>query len=89
MAKADRKTKRHNFEKEKKRADEKEGLFHLPLVKTNYQIIGLGVVLIIIGYIMMGLPDDPEAFLTKTLAPLILVVAYAVVIPFGIFYRKK
>ncbi|GAB4182449.1 MAG: hypothetical protein Kow00108_19340 [Calditrichia bacterium] len=75
----------------KKKVVESNGkkMFSLPLKRENYLILLAGVVLIAIGYILMGLPDDPDAFLTKSLSPLILVISYTVIIPIGILYRKK
>ena len=61
----------------------------LPLVKMNYIVLGLGVLALIIGYILMGIADDPDAFISRTLSPIILVVTYTVIIPIGIFYREK
>lgn len=64
-------------------------LFSFPLDKTNLMIIGLGAVIIAVAYVFMAMPDHPDDFMTLTLAPLLLVIAFAVVIPFGIMYRKK
>ena len=68
MAKAKEKTK----EKEKKQRQEVG--FKFPLTRTNFMIILLGVVILIIGYIFMAIPDDPNAFFSRTLAPIILVI---------------
>ncbi|MCK5076663.1 MAG: hypothetical protein KAR38_09815 [Calditrichia bacterium] len=82
MAKVSRKNTAENIEREKK------GLT-LPLEKFNYLVLGVGVIALIIGYILMGSADHPDAFISKTLSPLILVFTYTVVIPVGIFYRSK
>ena len=66
-----------------------KGHLRFPLTKTNFMIIGFGVLLLIIGYIFMAIPDNPDAFLTRTLSPIILVFAYLIVIPIGLFYREK
>ena len=55
----------------------------------NYIVLGLGVIALIIGYILMGIANDPDAFISRTLSPIILVVTYTVIIPIGIFYREK
>jgi hypothetical protein len=78
--------------KEKKQDRKKEKTrekFQFPLTKTNFMIIGLGVLILIIGYICMAVPDDPDAFMTRTLAPILLVFAYLIIIPIGLFYRDK
>ena len=83
MAKVKEKTK----EKEKKQ--HQEAGFKFPLTRINFMIILLGVIILIIGYIFMAIPDNPDAFLTRTLAPIILVIGYLIVIPIGLFYREK
>ena len=56
--------------------------------KINYMIIIAGVVTVIIGYLVMmaGGTVDP---LSITIAPIILVIGYCVIIPIGIIYKKK
>jgi hypothetical protein len=73
--------------KEKKK--EKEVHFHFPLTRTNFYIILFGILVLIAGYVFMALPDDPDAFMTRTLAPILLVFAYLIIIPIGLFYREK
>ncbi len=75
--------------RKKARHQEKEPLFRFPLEKRNFQILAAGIFLIIIGYIFMALPDHPDDFLTLTLAPIILVLSFFVIIPLGILYRGK
>jgi len=60
----------------------------LSLDKTNYQIILAGVVVIIAGYFALSAKpwDNPIAL---NVAPILLVLGYCVIIPFGIIYRKK
>ena len=74
-------------EKEKKQAGEMG--YRFPLTRTNFLIIALGVLVIVVGYIFMAIPDDPDAFMTRTLAPVMLVFAYLIIIPIGLFYREK
>ncbi len=63
--------------------------FHFPLTRINFYILLLGVFILVVGYIFMLLPDDPDAFLTRTLSPIVLVIGYLVIIPIGLFYRKR
>jgi hypothetical protein len=63
--------------------------FHFPLGRTNYWILSLGVLLLAFGYVFMAIPDDPDAFLTRTLAPILLVFSFLVVIPYGLLYKEK
>jgi amino acid permease len=73
--------------KEKKKQSETP--FRFPLTRTNFYIILLGAMIIVIGYIFMAIPEDPDAFMTRTLAPILLVFAYLIVIPIGLFSREK
>jgi O-antigen/teichoic acid export membrane protein len=72
-----------------KKKTEKDKQFHFPLRRTNFLILTLGVIVLIIGYIFMAIPDNPDAFLTRTLSPILLVAAYLIIIPIGLFYREK
>jgi len=66
-----------------------EEKFHFPLGKTNLLILLLGVFILVIGFIFMAIPEDPDAFLTRTLAPILLVFSFLVVIPVGLLYKGK
>jgi hypothetical protein len=58
------------------------------LTKKNILLIAIGIVLLIIGFICLatGPADNP---ISLTVAPLILVLAYLVVIPLGILFGGK
>ncbi len=75
--------------KEKKKRAKERTSFRFPLTRTNFLILAFGVIILAIGYIFMAIPDDPDAFLTRTLSPIILVIGYLVIIPIGLFYRDK
>ena len=55
------------------------------LDKKNLILIGIGVLLLVIGFLCLatGPADNPVSL---TVAPLILVIAYMVVIPLGILF---
>ena len=72
--------------KESRRKGGSEG--KLPLGKENFVILGIGVLVILIGYLAM-LEGSVEGFLPLVVAPILLVLGYCVVIPFGILYRKS
>lgn len=63
--------------------------FQFPLGRTNYLILAMGVLIIILGYVFMAIPDNPDDFLTRTLAPVLLVFSFVIVIPFGLLYKNK
>jgi hypothetical protein len=60
----------------------------LVLEPINYKILGVGIVIILLGYLALSATpwDNPLAI---TVAPILLVLGYCVVIPIGIIYRKK
>lgn len=56
--------------------------------KENYYLIGLGFLILIIGFILMaqGSWNNP---LSLTISPIVLLIAYLIVFPIAILYRKK
>ena len=50
--------------------------------KNNYLILGIGLLFIIAGFLFLGFGDI-------TIAPILLVLGYCVVIPLGILFPKK
>jgi hypothetical protein len=61
---------------------------HISLTKKNYMIIGLGILLIVIGYVLMA-ANSVDGFLPTVVAPILLVAGYCVVIPLGILIKDK
>jgi hypothetical protein len=60
----------------------------LPFTKVNYEILGAGMLCIILGYI--ALAQDPwNGTMPLVIAPILLVLGYCVVIPIGILFRNK
>ena len=62
-----------------------EGLW--PFKKINYLIFGIGVIVIIIGYLLMGY-GDVNSILSLKIAPFFLFIGYIVLIPISILYKK-
>ncbi len=60
----------------------------IPLTKTNYILFGCGVLALVLGYIAMLQPPW-DNFVSRTLAPIIVVIGYCVIIPLSILYNKK
>ena len=60
----------------------------LPLELVNYKILIGGIVVIVLGYFALGM-EPWDGFKALTVAPILLVVGYCVVIPVGIIYRKN
>ena len=63
-------------------------VLHISLTNRNYMIIGLGILLIIIGYVFMA-ENSVDGFLPTVVAPVLLVLGYIVVVPIGILYKDK
>jgi hypothetical protein len=58
-----------------------------PFKKNNYLIFGIGVLVIILGYVLMA-TGDVNSFQSVKLSPFILFIGYVVLIPLSIFYKK-
>ncbi len=56
--------------------------------KENYYILGFGFILLIIGNILLA-QSPYENPLSLSVAPVVLLLAYLVVFPFAILYRKN
>ena len=56
--------------------------------KRNLLILSIGIFAIIVGFLLMS-QGPVDGFLSRTLAPIILVVAYLVIIPISIIAKNK
>ena len=58
------------------------------LNKKNLILIGIGILLLVIGFICLatGPADNPVSL---SVAPIILTIAYVVIIPLGILFSGK
>ena len=64
-------------------------LFHsFGFDKKNYMLFGIGLLVIIIGYILMA-TGETDSFQSVKLSPIILLIGYVIIIPLSIFYRFK
>ncbi len=60
----------------------------LPFTKTNYQILGAALIVIIAGYV--ALAQKPwDGFMPLVVAPILLVAGYCILVPWGILHRSK
>jgi hypothetical protein len=57
-----------------------------PFNKKNYLLFGIGIIVIILGYVIMG-TGEVNSFQSVKLAPVLLVIGYLVIIPLSIFYK--
>lgn len=74
----------------KKKAQRQKGFRDgsIPLARKNYLIMGIGIAVIVAGYLAM-LEGSIEGFLPLVVSPILLVVGYCIIIPFGILYKKS
>ena len=64
------------------KTDNKNGDMVWPFTKINYIYFAISLLLMIIGFVMLGQGSD-------TWAPIILVIAYCVVMPIAILKREQ
>jgi flagellar basal body-associated protein FliL len=60
--------------------------FSFPFEKINYIIIGIGIVVLVIGYFCLA-QDSVDGFMPMVVAPILLVLGYCVIIPYGILKK--
>ncbi len=75
-------------EKEKPAKRKVKKIEILPLEAVNYKILVTGVVVVILGYVALGM-EPWDGFMALTVAPILLLAGYCVIIPVGIMYRRK
>jgi len=56
--------------------------------KENYIFLAVGILLLFIGYGLMG-QGEWDSSMSLTLSPIVLLIAYLIVFPLSIFYKKK
>ncbi len=61
---------------------------NFPLEKINFLILGLGIIVIFVGYICMS-ENSVFGFLPMVVSPILLVLGYCVIIPYGILKKSK
>ena len=60
----------------------------LPFGKKNLQILIIALVVIVLGYIAMAQPPV-DSFWSLTAAPILLLIAFLVIVPYSIMYGYK
>ena len=73
---------------EKKQAKKSKPNTILPLERENFIIMGVGLLVIVLGYLALS-ENKVEGFMPLVVAPILLILGYCVIIPVGIMYRKK
>ncbi len=60
----------------------------LTFTRTNYLLFALGVLVIIVGYVALAQPPV-NGFMSLTVAPILLIAGYCIIIPLAILYQNK
>ena len=71
-----------------KQKDKKKSRGVISFGRENYIIFLIGILVIILGYIFLA-QGPADSFWSLTLAPILLVISYCIIIPIAIIYRKK
>ncbi|MFL3063133.1 MAG: DUF3098 domain-containing protein [Candidatus Neomarinimicrobiota bacterium] len=61
--------------------------FSWPYKRKNYLLFGVGVFVIIVGYLIMYL-GEVNSFQSLVISPLLLLAGYLVIIPLALLYKK-
>jgi len=68
--------------------DTQHWLSELPFSKINYLLFVAGLIVIVLGYILMG-TGELNSTQALSVSPIVLLIGYLVIIPVAIMYRKK
>ena len=60
----------------------------LPFTRKNWTLAAIGLAIILLGYVSLRIPPA-EGFLSLTLAPVLLVTGYCVLIPMAILVKDQ
>ena len=81
-----------------KAAANKPAMWQFPLTKRNYLLFAAGMCVIVLGFLLMatGITSDPAKYQTTwnntlavSVAPVVLVIGYCVIIPFALMAGGK
>ncbi len=70
------------------RASKQKKEITFPLERDNFMIIGLGILVVVVGYFLMS-GGSVDGFMPTVVSPIFLVLGYCVIIPFGILKKTK
>ncbi len=75
--------------KQKKRSQRKtRGAAAVPYSRVNYLLFGVAILTLLIGYWALAQPPV-DGMLTMTVAPILLVIGYCVLIPLAIMFSAS
>ena len=76
-----------NRKQDKIKAKKQRSIF-LDLSAMNYIIFAVAVLIIILGYVSLS-KGPADSFWSLTLAPILLVIGYCILVPLSIFWRTR
>jgi FtsH-binding integral membrane protein len=62
--------------------------FSIYWVKVNYYLLALGILFTVIGFYVMSM-GTWDSVTSLVISPIILFIAYVIIFPLSIFFRKK
>ena len=68
--------------------EKKEVTFNIPFTRQNYVLFFIGLIVLTIGFYLQSI-GPANSFESRTLAPIVLVFGYLVVMPAAILWREK
>ena len=71
-----------------RRQDNKQKKSQLPLTIHNYIIFVTGIMVLVLGYISLSI-GPVDSFWSLTVAPILLVTGYLIIIPLSFLYQSK
>ncbi len=74
--------------KKSKKAAAAASPFNIYWEKKNYLLLGIGFAILILGYIFMSM-GNWDSFPSLVISPILLVIAYLLIFPAAILYKKK
>ena len=83
-----RQSERSSSKKSKRRSRGPRRSAQMLFSQRNYVLLGLGVLMITVGYIIMRLENEVEGFISLYVAPVILVAGYLEII-YAILWRPR
>jgi hypothetical protein len=60
----------------------------LPFTRKNWAIFAVGLATIVVGYLLLSIPPA-DGFFSLTLAPILLILGYCVLIPVAILKKDR
>ena len=59
-----------------------------PFTRRNWILFGIGLLVILFGYVLLSIPPA-DGFWSRTMAPVLLVTGYCVLIPIAILSKDR